>query len=100
MMAMRGSSTTDRASGADRGAARPVRGAAVPRHADEPDIDVIRLIERHMRQTHEGRDTGKSRHFHAGYRLKLFTVPLMTDPFLDFQIAPNLSQTQGPRNTA
>ncbi len=37
--------------------------APVPWNADEPDIDALdsRILERHMRQAHEGRDAGEAR---------------------------------------
>src|SRR4029453_18576632 len=39
----------------------PVGGAAVPRNADEADLDVLGRFKRHMRQSHEGRNPAETR---------------------------------------
>src|SRR5262245_11600724 len=48
--------------------ARPVGRAAVPRHADDADVDVGRVAE--QRQAHEGRHIAEARHHRAGDRLR------------------------------
>ena len=39
----------------------PVSGAAIPGNADNADVEIPCLIERHMRQSHEGCDAAKAR---------------------------------------
>ena len=52
-----------------RSRARPIGRAAIPRHADNSDIDIVRLLKSDMGQAHESGDTGKARHIHARNRL-------------------------------
>jgi hypothetical protein len=49
--------------------ARAIGGAAIPRNADEPNVDIFRLVQWHMGQPHEGGDSAKARHHKTGSRL-------------------------------
>ena len=52
--------------------ARPIGGTAVPRSPDQTDLDIgqTRIVQRHMRQSHERRDPGESRQIKARDRPK------------------------------
>src|SRR6185369_12292543 len=59
--------------------ARAVRGAAVPRHADDADLDLgrLRLVDADMREAHEGGDAGKARQHVAGNRKEALLIGLV-----------------------
>jgi hypothetical protein len=52
--------------------ARAIGRAAIPWDSNQPNVDIFRLVQRHMGQPHEGGDAAKAWHQKAGSGLVEF----------------------------
>ena len=61
---------------------RPVGGAGVPWHADEPHLHLVNARRAHlqMRQAHEARHAGETRHLHRRYGNEKLVVRHLGSP--------------------